>query len=202
MRCGYLTAISYAGSDGRKSLWIVKCDCGNVITMPASEFLKGKQKSCGCKRKKLISARNTRHGMSNTPIWNVWHSMVERCTVPTAQAWKNYGGRGIKVSEEWMTFENFYQDMKDGYRHGLTLDRIDVNGPYCKSNCRWITMKGQARNKRNTKWINTPMGKMKAAEAADISGIGYTTLLYRVEHGWPADLLFMEPDVKNRPMTS
>jgi hypothetical protein len=202
MKNGHITAIKYAGSDGRKSLWLVRCDCGKEFILPATEFLKGKTKSCGCMRTKYISEKLKRHGLSKTPFWTVWHSMLERCTNPNAQAWKNYGGRGIKVCSEWHSFENFRADMEPTYKKGLTLDRIDVNGNYCKSNCRWVTAKEQSRNKRNTLYIETPLGRMKAVEAAEISGINYTTLLYRVAHNWPIDLLFLKPCTQNRPSTT
>lgn len=201
-RSGFLTAISYAGSDGKKSLWTVRCDCGKTIIMPASELKKGKQKSCGCMRNALISKSRSTHTMSGAPIWAVWHSMKQRCENPTAQAWRNYGGRGIKVCERWSkSFDDFYSDMGSAYKKGLTLDRIDVNGDYTPENCRWTTMKNQARNKRGNRFIESPWGRITVAEAAERSGIGATTLLYRLGHGWPTDLLFITPDVRNRCMT-
>lgn len=199
---GYLTAISYAGSDGKKSLWNVRCDCGKMIVMPGTELTKGKCKSCGCQRNQLIGEKNRRHGMSRLPIWNVWHSMKQRCENPRAQAWKNYGGRGITVCKRWSeSFENFLEDMGAGYQEGLTLDRIDVNGNYEPNNCRWITMKEQARNKRHNRIISTPWGEMTVAEASERSGIGVTTLLYRLDHNVPGALLFTTPDTRNRFMT-
>jgi len=202
-RLFYLTAISYAGSDGKKSIWNIRCDCGKLFTMPASEWRKGKQKSCGCMTKRLISLANSTHGMSRTPIFNVWHSMKERCECPTAQAWHNYGGRGIRVCKEWSeSFEAFYRDMGPTYRPGLTLDRIDVNGDYEPDNCRWITAKEQCRNKRCNRYIDTPWGRITIAEASERSGIGVTTLCYRLSRGVEGDLLFVKPDTRNRFTTS
>lgn len=199
MRLNYLTAVSYAGSDGRKSLWLIRCDCGKEFVMPASEFLKGKQKSCGCLRRKLIGDAQAKHRLSGHPIYHVWRSMKQRCLSPTAQAWKNYGGRGIRVCDRWLTsFENFWEDMHPGYRPGLSLDRIDVNGDYCPENCRWVTDKEQARNRRNTMFVETPAGRMPLTEASEKSGIGASTLQYRVDHGVQTSMLFTKPDVKNR----
>lgn len=198
-RCGYLTAICYAGSDGRRSLWTIRCDCGKEFIMAASEWKKQKQKSCGCKRYETIRKLHTTHGMSGTPIWAVWHSMKERCECPTAQAWRNYGGRGIKVCERWSkSFEAFLEDMGPTYQKGLTLDRIDVNGDYTPENCRWITMKEQARNRRGNRRIETPWGLITVSEASERSGIGVTTLLYRLDHGVPNALLFTKPDFRNK----
>ena len=199
MTSGHLTAIRYYGSDGRRSYWIVHCDCGKDFLMQASEFLKGKQKSCGCARPSEISAARTTHGLSKHPLYHVWRSMKQRCTVPTCHAYPNYGGRGIKVCDRWLAkFQNFWDDMNPTYKKGLTLDRIDVNGNYCPENCRWVNMKKQGNNKRNNTFINTPWGRITIAEASEKSGIGETTLLYRVQHRCPQNYLFSPPDVTNR----
>ena len=201
---GYLLAISYAGSNGRRSLWNVKCNaCGKMVVLPASELQKGRLKSCGCMRYRIISEKNTNHGMSGKPIWNVWHSMKQRCENPKAQAWNNYGGRGISVCQRWSeSFEAFYQDMAPGYSPGLTLDRIDVNGNYEPGNCRWATYQEQARNTRKSRIIDTPWGRMTVIEASERSGIGETTLLYRLDHGITGDSLFVKPDFRNTFTTS
>ena len=198
------TVLAFAGTNGRKSIWKARCRyCGNTFLIESSEIHKARQKSCGCMKRKLIGQANTHHGMSNTPIWNVWHSMKERCEVPTAQAWKNYGGRGIQVCRRWSeSFEAFLADMGPTYQKGLTLDRIDVNGDYSPENCRWATRKEQNRNKRGNRYINTPKGRMTFAEASDTYGIGVTTILYRLERGVPEDLLLVKPDVRNLFTTS
>src|SRR5690606_24180088 len=197
-RSHFLTADAYSGSVGEKSLWRVRCDCGKTLIMPATEFLKGKWKSCGCKRRELISASRRTHGMSKHPAYAVWRSMIDRCRLPTHQAWKNYGGRGIQVCKAWQTFEGFWADMGPSYRPGLSLDRIDVDGNYAPDNCRWVTTKEQNRNRRTNRYIQTPWGRMTVSEASERSGIGVTTLLYRLDAGVPANLLFQPPDVTNR----
>ena len=203
IRLHFLTAVCYVGSNGKKSLWKIRCDCGEEVIMPATEFLKGKQKSCDCMRSKLIADTQQTHGMSQHPAYAVWRSMLDRCRLPTHQAWENYGGRGIRVCAKWQDdFMNFWVDMGPAYRRGLSLDRIDVNGDYCPENCRWVDDKIQARNKRNNVTISSPWGVMTVAEASERSGIGVTTLLYRMQNGCPADLLFSRPDVTNRFTTS
>jgi hypothetical protein len=203
MKLFSLTAISYAGSDGKKSLWLFRCDCGKEFIMPATEFLKERQKSCGCQKLALISKANSTHRMSTHPAYFVWRSMKDRCTLPTHQAWENYGGRGIRVCQRWLdSFEAFWEDMGPTYKRGLTLDRKNVNGNYTPENCRWVSMKTQGRNKRNNQIINTQWGRITISEASEISGIGVTTLCYRLAAGWPENLLFAEPDVTNRFMTS
>ena len=199
LRVGYLTAISYAGSNGKSSLWKVRCDCGKEKQMEASEFMKQKKKgiraSCGCMKRKTIGEKQQKHGMSKHPAFAVWHSMKQRCECPTHHAYKNYGGRGIKVCERWSSsFENFWGDMGPTYKRGLTLDRIDVNKGYAPENCRWATPKEQANNTRNTVYV---LGK-PLSYWREKTGIGKTTLLYRLNHGCPIEHLFDKPDCSRR----
>ena len=203
VRLHSLTAMRYTGSNGKKSLWLIRCDCGKEVILPASEFLKGRSKSCGCQKNALISEKAKTHGMSQHPAYWVWRSMCDRCRLETHQAWKNYGGRGIRVCPEWTeSFEAFWTDMGESYISGLSIERIDVNGGYCRENCRWATSKEQARNKRNNILVKTPRGLMTLSEASEISGIGVSTLHYRVKNKCPENLLFVPPDVRNRFMTS
>jgi len=191
-----LTALTYAGSNGLKSLWNIQCDCGRIIQMPASEFRKGKTKSCGCQASALISTSRTTHGMSKHPAFAVWRSMNDRCRLPTHQAWKNYGGRGITVCPEWQTsFEAFWADMGSGYWAGLTLERIDNMAGYSAANCAWVTRKENSRNTRLSRLIDTPWGRMTVAEASERSGIGRTTLHYRLNAGAPESTIFSTPDL-------
>lgn len=189
LRVGYLTAIRYHGSDGKKSLWEVKCDCGKTIIRDPSQLKKlkarGVEASCGCQKKATISRRLTKHGMSGHPAYWVWRSMVDRCRLPSHQAWANYGGRGIEVCDHWRErFENFWADMGPTYAKGLTLEREKNDLGYSKSNCVWATYKAQASNKRETITLDTPKGRMAAASAADAYGIKRTTLYWRLNAGW------------------
>ena len=198
LRVGYLTAIRYQGSDGKKSIWEVACDCGKVILMEASQLKKNLQRgvrsSCGCMRKATQSEKRTRHGMSQHPAFWVWRSMNDRCRLPTHQAYKNYGARGITVCERWQEkFENFWEDMGEKYRTGLTLERLDNSLGYSKENCDWRTHKHQANNTRKNHWINTPDGRMTCMQASEYYGVGYTTLLYRLDHEWPVEQALIRP---------
>ena len=134
-------------------------------------------------QKEVTIKRETKHGMTKTRLHNIWVSMKERCNVPSVNCYKYYGGRGIKVCEEWKhSFESFRDwALANGYTDTLTIDRIDVNGNYEPSNCRWITLKEQGSNKTNNHFI-TYNGVTKTLQQwADEIGIHHVTLLERIE---------------------
>ncbi|MFJ9029763.1 hypothetical protein ACIRQP_14765 [Streptomyces sp. NPDC102274] len=124
------------------------CDCGQPHAVPLSEW--GKTRSCGCFRREETIRRNTKHGYSGTSIYMTWGDMINRCTNATHKRWADYGGRGITVCERWRKFENFLADMGDR-PEGLTLDRIDNDGPYTTDNCRWATAVEQRHNRRDSR---------------------------------------------------
>lgn len=198
---GTLFVLSYEGSTKGKTLWKVICTQCSKIKILNSTDLK-RAKSCGCLAKQLSKKARETHGMTKSPIYAVYRSMLGRCTTPTHQAWKNYGGRGIEVCGEWNTFEQFYKDMGPTYKADLTLDRIDNNGNYSKTNCRWVTYTENMNNRRSSKTIQTPNGPMTIAQAARHYQINVTTLHYRIKNKVPLDHLFDKADIRNRFMTS
>lgn len=127
--------------------------------------------------------------MTGTKPYAVWKTMKNRCTHPSHNRYPAYGGRGIKVCEEWQSFEAFWRDMGPSYSEGLTIDRIDHDGDYCKDNCRWVSQKTQQRNRRNNAVVNSVYGTMTLAELAEVSGIKYQTLESRHWRGWPDEKL-------------
>lgn len=145
--------------------------------------------------------KNKRHGMSRTPIHNLWWGMIMRCEHESCTSYRDYGGRGIYVCDRWKTFENFYADM--GERpDGLTLDRIDNDGPYSPENCRWTSWSEQARNQRR-RVEYTAFGKsLLVVEWAELTGIPYNTLHARINKlGWPVEKALSQP-VALRPSRS
>lgn len=169
---GCLTATKYVGAK-RRSVWEFQCACGNKVTRAAIDVEKyarrGGNPSCGCQ----VGKQSVTHAMSAHPAYRVWRSMRDRCRLPTHQAWHNYGGRGITVCEAWdQSFEAFWSDMGPTYAPGLTLDRKDNNLGYSPENCRWVSMKVQAGNRRRALPVDL-------AEAHRLTGVPLSTLGYR-----------------------
>lgn len=167
-----------------------KCDCGTVQAISATNLVNGR--SNACKSAVHMQGRNKTHGMRYTKIYACWKNMKIRCSNPDAQNYYLYGGRGITVCERWLTsFENFYEDMKEGHHDSLSLERIDVNGNYCKENCRWVTMADQCKNKRNTAYITYKGVTKRAHDWAELIGANPKSLSRRVYLGWsPEECLF------------
>lgn len=129
--------------------WLCKCDCGNEKEILGDSLNSGRTQSCGCLHKEKVKEANGRHWGRGTRLYNIWSGMRSRCHSKGHTGFKNYGGRGITVCKEWSNYCVFRDwALSNGYKDNLTIDRIDVNGNYEPSNCRWVDWTTQARNKR------------------------------------------------------
>ena len=142
---------SEAGTD-TPTKWLCQCDCGNLTQVQGSNLKSGGTKSCGCLQREFAKQNGQTHGGTKTRLYTIWSHMRHRCHFEWDKAYPYYGGRGIKVCEEWNADYASFREWAyaSGYENHLTLERIDVNGDYCPDNCRWATKQEQNLNKRTT----------------------------------------------------
>ncbi len=189
---GRLTVIKREENDIRNcAQWLCKCDCGNTIIVSGNHLRTSHTRSCGCLQKEVCSniKHSQKHGMSHTRIYKIW-SGIKRRTNPNSiyktTTYRNYIGRNIKMYDEWKNdFKKFYDwAMANGYQDNLTIDRIDVNGNYEPSNCRWTTMKIQQNNRRNNVVIEYNNEKHTVSEWNEIMKFPPKLLYNRIRRGW------------------
>lgn len=172
--------------------WLCFCDCGNRGVVTGGALTSGKSSSCGCYnlevRSRICVERNTKHGLAKTPTHVTWMLMRQRCLNPNATAFKNYGAKGITVSDRWERFENFLADMGERPTLAHTLDRIDNSKGYEPGNCRWATMRDQQNNRTNNRRL-TWRGETKTLlEWSRLTGIPHRTIGQRLDRlGWSVD---------------
>lgn len=171
---GHLTAIKVEYVKYGTCYWKFACDCGNVRVFNGSTVRKGRVVSCGCAKGKHWIGKNNpkyKHGMSGTRLNSIIKNMKTRCLNPNSLDYKNYGGRGIKICDEWMKDKTTFFEwaLNNGYRENLSIDRIDVNGNYEPSNCRWVTWSVQAINKRK----QNPIRSIRSDNKSNIVGVYY-----------------------------
>lgn len=184
-RFGMLAVLRRADNVGKNTMWLCKCDCGNETITSGGRLVIGITRSCGCLK---FVGYNWIHEGSCTRIYNIWQSMKQRCQNKNAQAYKNYGGRGITVCPEWLGesgFENFRDwSFSNGYADNLTIDRINNDGNYEPSNCRWVDMKTQSNNRRGNRMIEYNGEIHTLSEWSEITGIKIGALNSRLKRGW------------------
>lgn len=194
-RFGRLLVISRAQNswDG-KPKWNCVCDCGTECVKYGSALTCGYTKSCGCYNREVAGAKQYKHGETRGRLHSVWNMMKQRCSDPHNKYYKNYGGRGISVCDEWRNSYVVFRDwaLSNGYdpkaEYGrCTIDRIDNNGDYCPENCRIVSMKEQSRNTRRNRLIEF-RGETKTLAAWDeTTGIKRSTIAARLKSGWSVE---------------
>lgn len=190
-RFGRLTVLEFVPDERPNSSWLCKCDCGKTKIVNSKHFYNSNTQSCGCLKCKYVK-RRTKHNLTKTRIYRTWDSMLQRCYNSHCVSYQDYGKRGISVCDEWKeSLEAFYKwSLEHGYNDTLTIDRIDVNGNYEPSNCRWIDKKVQVRNRRITVKVEYDGTIISLGEAAEKSQLPYGILWTRYKKGDRGEKLF------------
>ena len=198
-RFGRLTVIKRDENNGKKVMWLCRCDCGNETTVFSGYLRNGDTKSCGCLSKDKLRERRFKHGESRkTRLYNIWihikHRTSGKANEKRTKKW--YTDKNIKMCEEWSDFRNFRDwANENGYDDSLTIDRIDGNKGYSPENCRWVDWKTQTRNKSNN--INiTRNGETKCLKDwCTELGLKYRSICQRIARGWDKEKALTTPKI-------
>lgn len=203
---GCLKVIEYKGiktynCGTKEHLWLCECQrCGRIYIHTQSHLKSGKA-SCKCIKIIKLSKASTKHGGRKTKLYGVWYTMKNRCYNKKAKSYKSYGGRGIIICDEWLDFTKF-QDwaFKNGYEEnkGLSIDRIDNNGNYEPSNCRWVDNFIQANNKRNNHKVETEKGQFSLNQLEHLTGMDHRLIGERLKRGWDINEILSTQPIKGR----
>lgn len=190
-RFGQLVVLKEVAKTKQYKTWLCKCDCGTIKKYRRTNVTFGHTKSCGCQMVEIARKTKTTHGASTTRLYMRYRSMINRCYYPKRREYPLYGGRGIKVCDEWRNSYEAFQKwaLNNGYADNLSLDRIDVNGGYNPSNCRWATIAQQQRNKRN----NVSYKGEISVDASRRLGGSPQLVGCRIRLGWPIEKAFTTP---------
>ena len=197
-RFGKLTVIKFSkdvqSGNRKRKYWLCQCDCGNLKEVRTDGLTRGTTKSCGCLKVENSYKNLTdkyqfkpKYKVRNRKLYFVWRDIKMRCDDISN---KRYGGRGITICNEWLNFDNFaLWALNNGYKEGLSIDRINNDGNYEPSNCRWVTMKEQCRNKSTNILIEYKDQNITLAELSEITNVPYMTLRDRYYRGDRGDRL-------------
>lgn len=186
-----LTAVKLIGRRNKHTVYLCKCKCGKETEVLSNNLRRGHTKSCGCeseKNKAKFVESSTSHGLSNHPLFESWIGMRNRCYYKKHNRYKNYGGKGITVCDEWKdNFQAFYDwAIKNGWEKGLSIDRKKNYLNYCPENCKFSTTGEQNRNRTSNKQITIEGVTKILIEWSEVSGVKYETIRKRLKNGWSA----------------
>ena len=192
MKFGKLTVLERAENSTHHTRWSCICECGNKTTSHTTSLTSGRSKSCGCLSMEKIKLKNTTHGDSNSKLFSIWCGMKKRCYNKKYEHYNVYGGKGIKVCDEWVNDYICFKtwSLKNGYIEGLEIDRIENDKDYCPENCRWETRKNQMRNRTNTLFLEINGEKKSFAEWCEIYNIKYKLAHARFKKGYSIENVF------------
>lgn len=186
----------YVSPKGDRTIqWLCLCECGNERKVQSSHLKDGHTKSCGCLNKDILSKTASTHGDSETLLYKVYQNMKQRCVNPNNKRYEFYGGKGISVCKEWnddyLKFKEWA--LENGYRQGLSIDRIDVDKDYEPSNCRWAGHKVQNNNRSINHYVTHNNVTKTLSEWADEYNIDYNVFSWRIRKGWDVERALTTP---------
>lgn len=200
-RFGRLTAIRYAGKNkGRQTLWECRCDCGKTVIVHQQNLKSGHTSSYGCYNIDCIIERGQTHGETKTRLYNIWHGMIYRCYYEKHDSYKDYGGKGVTVCDEWKNSFETFRDWayQNGYSENLTIDRIDNTGNYCPENCRWATDIQQANNTSRNLVFTVDGYTDTLANLCRKYDMRYSVAHGRIRNGWDVEKALKTPAKEKR----
>lgn len=190
-----LFVISISGKRLYNKIYLCKCDCGKEVNVEGNKIKSGHTKSCGCLQKEIMSSIKTKHGLlkggKNNKIFSMWQNMKNRCLNKNVPAYKNYGGRGICICEEWLDSSNFIDwVLSNGWKENLQIDRIDNNKGYSPDNCRFVNRSQNILNSRKS------IGSV-AGVCRDMC-VDYKLVKDRLRNGWSFEESISTPKRKRK----
>lgn len=187
-----------------KLMWETKCDCGNTHIAAPTDIVRGKTKSCGCFHDERCKERATKFQHSvydNKRLYSIYNGIKKRCFNKNEPRYKDYGARGITMCGEWRyNFDAFAEwALSHGYTDEMTIERVDVNGNYCPENCKWITLKEQCNNKRQTIWVDYKGEHIQLMKLCERKGISYDMVHNRIrDSGWDVERAIDTPSANEQ----
>lgn len=203
-RFGRLTVVRESERQYGHRYILCRCDCGTEKAINLNSLVHGMSNSCGCFRKEFIANKNFKHGFAHREanlerLYRIWSGMKYRCFDSRCKGYYNYGGRGITVCDEWRNDYSVFREwaLNNGYSDELTLDRIDNNGNYEPSNCRWATVQVQSNNTRVNKRVTYKGETHTLADWGRITGIDADKIGRRLKKGLPLERVFFNGDLRS-----
>jgi len=192
---GELTVVKSLGKSTGTTKYECKCSCGKVVGVRGRNLTIGKTKSCGCKTSEYKKVASTKHGLYDLRVYRIWRGMMARCENLEHKHYKYYGGKGIKVCDEWRDLNRFYKYWGE-IEPPLTIERFDSEGDYEPANCKLATPKEQANNRSSNCILEYKGKKMTIVQWADYLGVKPATIQARKYRGLPLDRILSRKVVK------
>ncbi len=197
MRFGALVVERYSHFENKNSFWHCRCDCGQKCLSRAKTLLLGSKKTCGLNghrwKPDSVTGITTQYASEYGSFCNMW----DRCTNPNHKGWKNYGGRGVTICDNWKTFDKFFEDMGPKPTPKHTIEREDGNVGYEPMNCRWATVAEQNRNKRNSVYVEYQGRRLLLMDLCTEMGLDRSAIYGRLKNGWDIERSLTTP-IRNK----